>query len=137
MKTKLALGCALILGSFAFETARADDSPCGQCMCAPESFCGLYLGGNLGIFSHNAGRNDLDGFLTDNSGWTTIDTNLAGGVQAGYDWRFSDRVFGIVADWNGADIGGAIADTPTPWVWDPPRAASSGSARSAPARAWP
>jgi outer membrane immunogenic protein len=85
-------------------------SPCESCE-AP-SFDGFYIGGNFGLLSHHAFRNDLDGFLTDNSGWTTMDTSLIGGIQTGYDWRCCSRVFGLVADFSAGDLTARLADNP-------------------------
>jgi opacity protein-like surface antigen len=75
--------------------AAATPSPCG-----PARFSGGYVGGNVGGNFYSAKRNDLDGFLVDNSGWTATDIAPTAGVQAGYDWQSCNRVFGIVADWN-------------------------------------
>lgn len=75
-------------------------------------FSGFYVGGNVGVFSHTAHRNDLDGFLTDNSGWTTIDTNVEAGVQIGYDWQWCNKLFGLVADWNWVNTDRKVLDDP-------------------------
>ncbi|GAB4225754.1 MAG: porin family protein [Chlamydiales bacterium] len=80
--------------------------------CYRDDFTGFFFGGNVGVFSHVARRNDLDGFLTDNSGWTTVHTNVAGGVQAGYDWQCGNRLLGLMADWNKTNAGTRLKDDP-------------------------
>lgn len=70
-----------------------------------ESECGtfnFYVGGDLGVTSWTAHRNDLDGFLTDNSGWSSVDTGFVGGGLIGLDWQKCNMLIGVVADWNGA-----------------------------------
>lgn len=83
-----------------------------DCCCDQKTFDGFYVGGNVGVISNTAHRNDLDGFLTDNSGWTTIKTGVTGGVQAGYDWQCGNRLLGLVVDWNGTDIHHLLRDDP-------------------------
>ena len=84
---------------------------CDPC-CSSSDFNGFYVGGNLGIFSHTAHRNDLDGFHTDNSGWSSIDTSFTAGVQLGYDWQCNSKLAGLVIDWNWVDTNHRIADNP-------------------------
>jgi opacity protein-like surface antigen len=112
---KLLFLCVLVMGGFITSDANACcceyepsceqyDPCCPQFdSCCENDFGGIYLGGNLGVFSHTAHRHDLDGFLTDNSGWTTIDTNVTLGVQLGYDWKCGDKLLGVVVDWNWAN----------------------------------
>jgi len=87
------------------------------CCVEQENFQGFYVGGNLGVISHTAHRNDLDGFLTDNSGWSRVATGFAGGGQIGYDWKCDNRVFGLVFDFNGATPKHTLLDNPN--VVDP------------------
>jgi opacity protein-like surface antigen len=75
-------------------------------------FNGFYVGGNIGALSYRADRSDLDGFLTDNSGWTATDTAFTAGAQIGYDWQFGAKVFGVVADWNWTNARATTADDP-------------------------
>lgn len=108
---KLVFGCLLAVGCAFMPTATAQDYGCGQ-YCAPpcgwndccNGFDGFYVGGNLGVLSHVAHRNDLDGFFTDNSGWSTIKTDFTAGVQLGWDWQCCSTVLGIVADWNWVNV---------------------------------
>lgn len=72
----------------------------------------FYLGGNLGVSTLNAHRNDLDGFLTDNSGWSQNDTGFAGGVRMGIDWQKCNLVFGLLADWNGMNLKTELSNDP-------------------------
>ncbi|MCB1114757.1 MAG: porin family protein [Chlamydiia bacterium] len=81
--------------------------------CQPQScFDGMYAGANLGVISHTAHRNDLDGFLTDNSGWTNIDTAFTGGLQVGYNKVCDSAIFGFIADFDGATISHKMRDEP-------------------------
>jgi outer membrane immunogenic protein len=61
---------------------------------------------------YRADRSDLDGFLTDNSGWTATDTAFTAGAQIGYDWQFGAKVFGLVADWNWTNARATTVDDP-------------------------
>lgn len=118
---KLICGCAVAVCGFlvpqviAYDVCCPSQYPCnsygdGGC------FDGFYLGGNLGIISHTAHRNDQDGFFTDNSGWTTIDTNFAAGVQLGYDWLCCNKLLGLVADWNWTNNEKRLHDNPNAGV---------------------
>jgi outer membrane immunogenic protein len=112
--------CVLAMSGFAASQASAQDYyPSQYDACCPQfdsccgmDFGGVYIGGNVGAFSHTAHRNDLDGFLTDNSGWSTIDTNVTAGVQLGYDWKCGNKLFGIVADWNWVNTENDLRDDP-------------------------
>lgn len=108
-------GCAIAVSSLAMPLASAYDYCCPpQCdpCCDGSSFDGLYLGGNIGVFTHVAHRNDYDGFFTDNSGWSIIDTNVELGLQLGYDWQCGSRLFGVVADWNWVNTDNRFDDNP-------------------------
>lgn len=110
MKTFL-VQCALAACALSATVATAQDTStyaCDPCC----GFNGFYVGGNLGMLSHVANRNDIDGFLTDNSGWTTMDTSIAGGVQLGYDWQCCSSVFGLVMDWNASNVDSLLQDNP-------------------------
>ena len=84
---------------------------CDPC-CSSSDFNGLYIGGNLGVFSHVTHFNDLDGFFTDNSGWSTVDTSFTAGLQLGYDWQCNSKLAGLVVDWNWVDTNHKIRDNP-------------------------
>lgn len=64
-------------------------------------FNGFYVGGNIGVISHEAHQNSLD--ISAHS--SSVDTGFAGGLQIGYDWQNQNRVLGIVGDWNGTSLG--------------------------------
>ena len=91
--------CALLLSGFLSEVS-------AHCS-FPDNFNGMYIGGTTGILSHTAYRNDANGFLTDNASWTLNDSNFLGGARVGYDQQWSNRLVGIVADWN---VSGAHKD---------------------------
>lgn len=86
-----------------------DNDPCS---CCEGELKGFYVGGNVGVLSHTAHRNDLDGFLTDNSGWSTINTGVTVGVQAGYDWVCHNTLYGIVGDWGWTNVDHRLYDNP-------------------------
>ncbi|MCB1111509.1 MAG: porin family protein [Chlamydiales bacterium] len=108
---KIVLACTAALSLLASSFAFADNCCYDPC-CETNPFGGFYLGGNVGVISHTAHRNDLDGFLTDNSGWSTIGTGVTGGVQIGYDWLCDCRLIGVVADWNATGGKSIIRDNP-------------------------
>ncbi len=66
-------------------------------------FNGFYLGGNVGAVAYTATRTDIDGTFVDNSDFSAAKIGATAGVQAGYDWQFCDKLFGVVADWNWSD----------------------------------
>lgn len=70
----------------------------------PFNYINPYIGGNIGYASHTAHRNDLDGFLTDNSGWSAISSGFTGGAQVGFDWVRKNILLGMVGDWNSVNI---------------------------------
>jgi outer membrane immunogenic protein len=112
---KFLLGCAIAMCGLPISNASAQDLCCPtQCdpCCYGMDFNGLYFGGNLGAFSHTAHRNDEDGFLTDNSGWSTNRTSFEAGVQLGYDWQCCNTLFGIVGDWNWVRTRHHVKDDP-------------------------
>lgn len=82
------------------------------CCCDYNPFSGFYIGGNIGVSSHTAHRHDLDGFLTDNSGWSSVDTAFVGGLQIGYDYQCGSSVFGLLVDWDPATHRHTLRDNP-------------------------
>jgi outer membrane immunogenic protein len=64
---------------------------------------GLYVGGDIGVFTNTIFLNDFDAFLVGGSR-SLVCTNFTAGVQAGYDWEFCNKLLGIVADWNWVNI---------------------------------
>ena len=80
--------------------------------CGAARFTGFYAGGNTGAVAYTASRSDLDGFLTDTSTYTANNIGWTGGVQVGYDWQSCNSVFGVVADWNWANVSAKTADEP-------------------------
>lgn len=112
---KFLFGCVIAAGGLTMPSAFAQDYCCptqfDPCCCDNVTdFNGLYIGGNVGVINHLSHRNDLDGFLTDNSGWSTNDINVTAGVQIGYDWQCCYQLFGIVADWNWTNAEKKIRD---------------------------
>jgi len=80
--------------------------PCGPVIdggcCGPE-WSGLYVGGNIGVYTSTIHLNDFDAFLLGGSR-SLVNTNFTAGVQVGYDWECSNKLIGIVADWNWVNI---------------------------------
>jgi outer membrane immunogenic protein len=100
---KILLGCAIAMCGLPLSQASAQDYCCQpQCnpCCYESDFNGLYIGGNVGAFTHSAHRNDLDGFLESSSGWSTNQTSVTAGLQLGYDWQWCNKLVGLVGDWN-------------------------------------
>lgn len=101
---KIAFG--LLVAAMSLQTSAAFAFGFGGC-CGGESCCGnnfdgFYLGGNLGVISHTAFRQDFDGFFGSlPAGWTSNNTGFIGGVQLGYDKECNGTVFGLVWDFNG------------------------------------
>ena len=80
--------------------------------CGAAHFTGFYADGNVGAVAYTASRNDLDGFLIDTNTYTSDKIGGTAGVQAGYDWQSCNKVFGVVADWNGASSRTNTRDEP-------------------------
>ena len=76
----------------------------GRPYTGPARFTGLYVGGNVGGVSYTALRHDADGTLSDNGEYTASKIGVTAGGQIGYDWQFGNKVFGVVADANWADV---------------------------------
>lgn len=97
---KFLFGCSIALTGLTMPLA-ADY--CCPYPCEPEPCCGdfngFYFGGNVGVYSNTAHRNDYDGFFTGGSRSTTS-TNVTAGLQLGYDWQCCNSLVGIVADWS-------------------------------------
>jgi outer membrane immunogenic protein len=109
----LAAGVSLMLAA---GSAAADGMPRGggfkSAACVPV-FQGFYVGAQGGFAQYTAHHNDLDGFFTDNSGWTQTDNRFTGGVTAGYNWqRTCGTLFGVEADWSWGDLDATTVDDP-------------------------
>jgi outer membrane immunogenic protein len=110
----LAATASLMLGATG---ASADGMPGGgggmkDFACVPV-FQGFYVGGQGGYAQYTAHQNDLDGFFTDNSGWTATQNKFTGGVQVGYNFQRScGTLFGVEADWSWANLDATILDNP-------------------------
>jgi outer membrane immunogenic protein len=110
----LAAGVSLMLGA---GSAAADGMPrraggFKDVACIP-AFQGFYIGAQGGYAQYTAHQNDLDGFLTDNSGWTSTDNTFSGGVTVGYNFQRScGTLFGIEADWSWSDLDATVIDEP-------------------------
>jgi opacity protein-like surface antigen len=79
---KLFMSMAVAASAAAMPTLAANN--CDPC--CNNSFEGLYVGGTIGVGSHN--------------GEACVDNSFVGGVQLGYDVLLDNLVVGAVADWN-------------------------------------
>jgi outer membrane immunogenic protein len=95
---KFLFGCAMALMGISMPQAFADY--CCPPPCEIANFTGLYVGGNVGVFSNTAYRNDFDDFFPLVGTRTTTHTNVTAGVVLGYDWECANKLLGIVGDWN-------------------------------------
>lgn len=107
---KFAFAGMLVLSLFCTSFAQAYNECCDNSQYEGSYYEGAYFGGNVGVLSHLAGRNDHDGFLTDNSGWSLLDTGFCWGLQAGYDWNFCCKVLGLMVDWNKTYVDNKLVD---------------------------
>lgn len=109
---KFLLGCAIAVCGLPITQASAQDVCCPtQCNpCCGADFSGLYIGGNVGAFTHTAHRNDLTGFTPGPAGWTANNTNVTAGVQLGYDWQCCNKLVGIVGDWSWVNTRSSIVN---------------------------
>ena len=80
--------------------------------CGPARFNGGYVGGNIGGISYTALRQDRDTYISDTGDYFPTKSGFTGGVQAGWDWQSCNKLFGIVADWNWADVDARAAQSP-------------------------
>ena len=115
---KLILGLGMIVGGLTCSVASAGDyyyqgdccpAPYNDCCndCCGSDFDGFYIGGNLGVLTHIAHRNDYDG-MTAGGSRSHVDTDFTIGLQLGYDWNCGCSLFGLVVDWNWANIDHSI-----------------------------
>jgi outer membrane immunogenic protein len=80
--------------------------------CAAQQFQGFYIGVSGGGVYHEARRNDTDGFLTDNSGWTQHKWGGIAGGQAGYNWTTCNTLWGVEIDGSWAGVKNTLRDNP-------------------------
>lgn len=101
---KFILGLGIIVGGLTNSMAYANDgwgNCCPPC-CEYSGFDGFYFGGNLGVISQLAFRNE-DQHGTP-FGRTFIDTDFTIGAQLGYDWGCGSSLFGVVVDWDWSNL---------------------------------
>jgi outer membrane immunogenic protein len=67
-------------------------------VCAASQFGGMHVGVHAGSVYHQAHRNDTDGLLTDNAGWTLNKWGGHVGGGIGYDWTTCSTVWGVELD---------------------------------------
>lgn len=113
---KLILGLGLAVAGLTCSVASAYDYYQGDCCPAPYNDCyndccgsdfdGFYFGGNLGVVTNVAYRNDFNDFNESTTGGsrTCVDTDFTIGLQVGYDLNCGCSLFGLVVDWNWVNI---------------------------------
>lgn len=103
---------SLLVAVMSLQVSVAEALGCGCISCCKPgrigcdcAFNGLYLGGNMGLLTHVAFRQDFGGLLgRGGTGWTSIASAFTGGGQIGYDHACNGKVFGIVFDFNGSAV---------------------------------
>jgi outer membrane immunogenic protein len=76
------------------------------------NFHGFYQGLHIGTGFHDWSWNDRDAWADDFSGSVgSTDTNVIGGIQAGFNWQKGCTVFGLEADWSWAGFGNSKVHT--------------------------
>lgn len=107
---KLIFGLGIMVAGLTCSVASADYYYGGGDCCPPtcdpccgSDFNGFYFGGNLGVVTNVAYRNDLDGCTTGGTR-TFAETDFTIGVQLGYDWNCGCSLYGLVVDWNWVNI---------------------------------
>ena len=106
-------GHSVFCGGHAGQGARPRAAVCGN------QFNGFYLGGNVGAVAYTATRTDIDGLFIDNSDFSANKIGATAGVQAGYDWQFCNKLFGVVADWNWSDTKANTQINPNGTIFSP------------------
>ena len=80
--------------------------------CAAHQFQGFYLGASGGSIYHEGHRQDTDGFLTDNAGWTKNKWGGLVGGQAGYNWTTCNTLWGVEIDGSWSSVKNTLRDNP-------------------------
>lgn len=95
---KLIFGLGICIAGFMNPMAAHDYYfPCDAIRYSPKKFGGFYLGGNLGVITQIAFRNeDIQG--TGVIGKTYIDTDLTMGGQLGFDRKCGYSLLGVIVD---------------------------------------
>lgn len=100
---KYIFGCMMALSSLTMPAAFGEyccpPPPC-EPICCEYDFNGFYVGGDIGVYSNTAHRNDFDGFFRTGGTRVINSTNFTAGVQVGYDMECCNKVFGLIVDWN-------------------------------------
>ena len=105
------LVATLSIGALTLGAANAADIPAKApravgpaFVCAAQKFQGVNIGIHGGSVYHDARRQDTDGFLTDNAGWTMSDWGYHAGGQLGWNWATCSTIWGFEVD--GSWVGG-------------------------------
>jgi opacity protein-like surface antigen len=93
-------GCTLAFTSLTLPAFAEYCCPSFEPSCCSNDFNGFYVGGNVGVYTNTAHRNDYDGFFATGGTLGTNTTNVTAGVLLGYDMEFCNKLLGVVADWN-------------------------------------
>lgn len=102
----LVIVTAMLTSSFVL--ANCDYNP--ECHATPSytpccvGLNGFYIGGNIGVDSPTTYLTITTTKNFGNIGKTFLNTNISYGLQAGYDWNCGHSLFGLIADFNSANI---------------------------------
>jgi len=103
---------AILVASFATQAADLPRAPVKAPPVEVVNWTGLYIGGNFG---YSWGRANSDFTFTPTGTTTTTTSNnrqningVLGGAQIGYNWQSSAFLYGLEADFQGADQKGRI-----------------------------
>lgn len=83
-----------------------------------DCFDGYYIGGNVSAFNLTAYHNDRDGFLTCNAGWKVSESSVAGGIQTGRDWQWSEKLFGVAFDFSATTLEKKFKEEPHSFIYN-------------------
>lgn len=72
-------------------------------VCYESTYDGFYVGGNLGVITQYAFR-DEESDLTTLSGKSYGETDCTAGVQLGYDFNCGGSLLGLIFDWNWSNV---------------------------------
>ncbi len=100
MKIKGLFLASAAIAAFPFGVASASDLPArmpvkaAPVVAPPFNWSGFYVGANVGLIWSKSSVSQVDtfGFLFAND--STTSSGVIGGVQAGYNWQFSNVVLG-------------------------------------------
>lgn len=118
MKIKGLFLASAAIAAFPIGVASAADLPvrmpvkAAPIVAPPFNWTGFYIGANAGAIwsKSSATQDDTSGVVFPND--STTGTGFVGGVQAGYNWQFSNVVLGVEGDIDFASVSRSVALPP-------------------------